>query len=45
VKAGASHWTTRVLCAARTIADLAGTDLIDTPQISEALQYSKREGE
>ena len=34
-----------VLKVGRTIADLEGADLIDTPHIAEALQYRKREGE
>ena len=29
----------------RTVADLEGADLIDTPHIAEALQYRKRDGE
>jgi len=35
----------RVLKVARTIADLDGADLIDTPHVAEALQYRKREGD
>ena len=40
-------WTTdgRVHSSSRTIADLDGADLIDTPYIAEALQYRKREGD
>jgi len=37
--------TTSVSILGRTIADLEGADLIDTPHIAEALQYRKREGE
>ena len=35
----------RMLKVGRTIADLGGADLIDTPHLAEALQYRKREGE
>jgi magnesium chelatase family protein len=34
-----------VLKVSRTIADLDGADLIDTPHVAEALQYRKREGD
>lgn len=33
------------LRSGRTIADLEGADLIDTPHLAEALQYRKRDGE
>ena len=35
----------RVLKVSRTIANLDGADLIDTPRVAEALQYRKREGD
>ena len=35
----------RALKVSRTIADLDGADLIDTPHVSEALQSRKHEGD
>jgi len=32
-------------CVGRTIADLEGAELIDTPHVARALQYRKREGD
>ncbi len=42
LSAHAHDWMARV---GRTIADLDGVELIDTPHIAEALQYRRREGD